>query len=103
MDRQSMLAKIVAIIYPNAMVRTVVWDDEEHHADVSLARVLIELGFDCTYMLWDIVKITSMKWPTINWRYTICKRQLLTDSGEEAMLDDQSDETIRDILSFLSE
>jgi hypothetical protein len=61
---------------------------------VSLARVLSELWDRYRYQWWEI-----LDW----YDNCVCTRKLLTDSGEEAMLDDQSDETIRAILSLLSE
>lgn len=67
----------------------------------TLQRVLKALGFDFTYMLWDIVQITSMKWATINWRRTVCKWNLLKEDCSDATLRDQSIETQDKICELL--
>lgn len=59
----------------------------------TLPRLLDSLWFDYTYMLWDIVQITSMKWHTINGRRTLCKRKLRNEDSTDANLRDQSIET----------
>ena len=70
---------------------------------ISLARVLNALGDE--YFFDNIIlKKTDRDddWQIID-TDRICERKLLTDSWNDAKLDDQSDDTIRAILWLLSE
>jgi len=66
---------------------------------ISLERVLSELGIDYFYNRWCIYYIETY----IDYAEEICERKLLTDSWSDAFLDDQSDDTIRVILTLISE
>lgn len=76
----------------NLYVDEIIWHP------ISLARVLSALIW-IVWIHWSIIVKYDINW----WWRDICPRKLLTDSWNDAILDDQSDETIRAILWLLSE
>lgn len=69
------------------------WEYQEWYYPISLSRVLSALG----EWFWCIDGfIWNMKKP-IN----LCKRKLITDTWSDAMLDDQSDHTIKAIWEIV--
>ena len=102
MNRQTM----IDAIYEKIAER---WKEKEIwyyyiYKTISLARVLSALWYDYLYHLKSIYRIAEKKDLRENelFRFNcVCERKLLTDSGEDAYLDDQSDETIKAIHDLL--
>jgi len=96
MDRQSMLHTIYEKIwYSKKSI------PDNNYEPISLARVfsVIPEKHYCRY------NISSQEIFINNWKdwFWFIKRKLLTDSWADAYLDDQNDDTIRAILTLISE
>lgn len=104
MDRQSMLNTIKEIIYPKQEDDSSdyqAWYGSYKYPPISLARVLSALNKDFRLKYNPFSEeIYIDNWET--W-FLFIPRKLLTDSWSDAFLDDQSDDTIRAILTLISE
>ena len=75
------------------------WTSEDWYYPISLSRVLSDLSWWYGYEVcsWQIIEY-------IEWDFeynTICYRKLLNENDSDAMLDDQSPETIKAIWEIV--
>ena len=76
---------------------------DNNYDPISLSRVLSALGYEYLYYDDSIYMVDDWaEWYRINHMISaICERKLLTDSWSDAMLSDQSPETIKAIWEIV--